>query len=342
MTAGITTTRTLLQRDAEAAKEVENSARFYTFRRGPRPLNGEAGEEVLERVHELNGNYVHSFMWELIHNKTDNVFTPLMSFEMSTGHSRPGTTVHASLTDAHALALWDKMLSSLRVRPVVDAKPVAATPDAAEVPLGTWADASERCPQTGWWECLDGGDGIDIVGGRQQFYRKGESMAQATQMMPATPGQRLTGQRPTLTSKIPTSWKLVDRRQTARPIAPAAPMPLSSTPVDDVPSAAADQVDAQPDAMTAPGTSADNGMACPASGWWRCGDPLALDATRWFARGENLPMAMIPSRLSLLQKLAGASTVTPQPTTWQFIRHDEGRAGSPSNASDDDNAEKPA
>lgn len=117
MIAGITTPKTLLQRDAEASAGDENRSRFHVFRRGARPFNGEAGEEVLERVHEFNGNYGHSFMWELVHNRTDSVFTPLMSFELSTGMGQPGTTVNASLTDAQAIALWDKMLSSLRVRP---------------------------------------------------------------------------------------------------------------------------------------------------------------------------------------------------------------------------------
>lgn len=132
MTAGISTPRTLLERDSAASLGAENDARFHIFRRGSRSLNGEPGEEVLERVHEFNGNYGHSFMWELVRNKTDNVFSPLMSFEMSTGHGEPGTTVNASLTDASALALWEKMLSSLRVRPVVNATPAASrlrTPD---------------------------------------------------------------------------------------------------------------------------------------------------------------------------------------------------------------------
>ncbi len=56
MIAGITIPRTLLQRDAESSTINENRSRFHTFRRGPRPLNGEPGEEVLERVHEFNGN----------------------------------------------------------------------------------------------------------------------------------------------------------------------------------------------------------------------------------------------------------------------------------------------
>jgi hypothetical protein len=153
MIAGITTPRTLLERDAAASIGDENRSRFHIFRRGSRPWNGEPGEEVLERVHEFNGNYVHSFMWELIHNKIDSVFTPLMSFELSTGHGQPGTTVDSSLTDVEALALWDKMLSSLRVRPVVTAKPVAVAP--SEVPLGTLAQSGVACPANGWWRCVD-------------------------------------------------------------------------------------------------------------------------------------------------------------------------------------------
>ncbi|MDL2357787.1 MAG: T6SS immunity protein Tli4 family protein [Pseudomonadota bacterium] len=118
MTAGITTPKTLLQRAAAGAIGDENRSRYHTFRSGPRPFNGAPGEELLERVHEFNGDYGHSFMWELVHNKTDSVFTPLMSMEMTTGNAQPGATVDSSLSDAEALALWDKLLSSLRVRPL--------------------------------------------------------------------------------------------------------------------------------------------------------------------------------------------------------------------------------
>jgi len=139
MTAGITTTEPLLERHERNSAENEYRSRFHTFRAGTRTLNGQAGDELVERVHEFNGNYGHNFMWEAVHNKTDSVFTPDMSFEMSTGHGQPGTTVDSSLTDAEALALWDKMLSSLRVRPVVVAKPVAVAP--VQVPLETLAES---------------------------------------------------------------------------------------------------------------------------------------------------------------------------------------------------------
>jgi hypothetical protein len=335
MIAGITTPRTLLQRDADASDGDENSSRFHTFRRGPRPWNGEAGEEVLERAHEFNGNYCHAFMWELIHNKTDNVFTPLMSFELSTGHSQPGTTVDSSLTDAEALVLWDKMLSSLRVRPVVAAKPVAVAPP--QVALGTWAKANEVCPQTGWWECTDGDKGTAILGGRQQYYRAGEAMAQAIQLMPTTPLQRLTGQQPTFTSKIPSSWKLVSRRQSPRSASAAASMQASIVPVDE----GASLPEAQHAALL-PGAIAESGMVCPASGWWRCVDALATDSTRWFQRGQILPMATVRQQLSLLERLKDMPDLTSQPVAWEFVRHADAAKASQEQEPGSDSADQPA
>ena len=139
MTAGITTSETLLDRHDRTSAGDPYRLRFHLFRRSTRVLAEQAGDELLEREHDLNGNYGHRFMWETAHNKTDSVFTPDMSIEMSTGRNLDGTTVDASLTDAEALVLWDKMLSSLRVRPVLAAKPVAVTP--AKVSFRTLANS---------------------------------------------------------------------------------------------------------------------------------------------------------------------------------------------------------
>ncbi|MYN19959.1 hypothetical protein GTP81_24760 [Rugamonas sp. FT107W] len=43
--------------------------------------------------------------------------------EFDTGHGQPGKPVNSSLSDAEALALWDKISSSLRRRPVGGSKP---------------------------------------------------------------------------------------------------------------------------------------------------------------------------------------------------------------------------
>jgi len=198
MIAGITTPKTLLQRDADAPTINANRSRFHTLQRGARALNGEPGEEILDRVHESNGNYCHSFRWELIRNKTDNVFTPLMSFELSTGNSQPGTTVDSSLTDAHALALWDKMLSSLRVRPVVAAKPVAH----AHVALGTRADSGMPCPASGWWRCMDA-----LAQDSMRSFQHGQILPKTSVQKQQSLLDRLKGT-PDLISK-PTVWEFV-------------------------------------------------------------------------------------------------------------------------------------
>ncbi|MEM8515346.1 hypothetical protein RCH14_004707 [Massilia sp. MP_M2] len=198
--AGITTPRTLLQRDADAPTINANRSRFHSLRRGARAFNGEPGEEILDRVHEFNGNYCHSFRWELVHNKTDNVFTPLMSFELSTGNSQPGTTVDSSLTDAHALALWEKMLSSLRVRPVVAAKTEAIAP--AQAALGTRANSGIACPASGWWRGMDA-----LAQDNSRWFQRGQILPKTSVQKQPSILDRLKGT-PDLTNK-PTVWEFV-------------------------------------------------------------------------------------------------------------------------------------
>jgi len=200
MTAGISTGETLLERHDRTSAGDEFRSRFHLFKRGTRMLNGQAGDELLERVHELNGNYGHKFMWEAAHNRTDNVFFPLMSFELSTGNSQPGTTVDSSLTDAEALALWDKMLSSLRVRPVVVAEPVAATPTQAAI--GTRANSGMACPASGWWHCLNA-----LAQDNTRWFQRGQILPKASLQRQKSILDRLKG-KPGLTSK-PTVWEFV-------------------------------------------------------------------------------------------------------------------------------------
>ena len=323
MTAAIATPKSLLERDDENTIRSSYSSHFHTFRRGPLSIAGQAGEQLLERVSENNGTAGHSFQWEIAHNRKDSVFTPMMSFEMSTGNGRPGKSVQSSLSDAQALVLWDKMLSSIRVRPVRKAKPVAVVP--APAPLGTWANAGDPCPQSGWWECTDGDNGIEILGGRAQFYRKGERMAQATQYVPSSVWQRIGGKRETFTSKIPSPWKLIDRRShprvnTTLELAQALPAPL-----DDVVAHAPPADDVEHENPTVlPGTTSHSGLLCPASGWWLCTESGALDGTRWFARGQQLPPATLLGRPKLLDKIKGAPDVTRRAAPWKLARLDDG------------------
>jgi len=116
-TAGIDHNKTLLQRHSDSDIQKEYSSQFHPLRIGARSLNGITGEEVLQRVDELNGVKLHGFMWESIGNKTD-VYLPSLSLELDTGLGRPGKPVNSSLSDAEAMALWEKISSSLRRRSV--------------------------------------------------------------------------------------------------------------------------------------------------------------------------------------------------------------------------------
>jgi hypothetical protein len=107
----------LLERNAESharAPAILN-LRFTNLRAGPRKVGGFAGEELAEWVVEDNFAIVYGFEWEL-NGTLDNVLVPDITLRMATGKSRRGP-VRSSLAQPAALALWDKILSSVRVRP---------------------------------------------------------------------------------------------------------------------------------------------------------------------------------------------------------------------------------
>ncbi|WP_373990640.1 T6SS immunity protein Tli4 family protein [Duganella sp. BuS-21] len=111
--SGATQYKPLSQREAENSIKQEYWSRFHSLREGPRALAGVMGDEVLERVDEPNGSVLHGFMWESLSKQYDPA-RPLMILELDTGHGQQGRPVNSSLSDAEALALWDKISSSLR------------------------------------------------------------------------------------------------------------------------------------------------------------------------------------------------------------------------------------
>ncbi|KQV89813.1 hypothetical protein ASD15_24165 [Massilia sp. Root351] len=135
-TAGIAHGRTLLQRDADTNFRSEYRWSVHNFRLGDRIVNGIPGQELMDRIREHSGVTGHDFEWEAL-SKKDSVFTPNLGLEMSTGHGRPGAPVQSSLSDVEAIALWDKILSSLRVRPT---RAVPAAAAASQAPVWARAD----------------------------------------------------------------------------------------------------------------------------------------------------------------------------------------------------------
>jgi hypothetical protein len=106
----------LLERHARvhAAAARALGMRFASLRAAPRMIGGLIGDELVERVVEENFAVIFGFRWEVLGTQ-DDVFVPNLTLTMRTGASRDGP-VPSSLSEPAALALWDRIASSIRVR----------------------------------------------------------------------------------------------------------------------------------------------------------------------------------------------------------------------------------
>jgi hypothetical protein len=306
----------LLKRDARVASQrpAWQKPLFTNLRSGKRMIHGIEGDEIITKVNELNFVTVYTFDWEVDGTEHD-VFVPFMHLEASTGHpvhagARP---VISFLGEEALIQLWDKIASSIRVRPTS-----AAAPKQDETPPGSkpggLASAGDICPETGWWECKDGGKDASVAGGQRQFLKKGERIPQALLLQPQTFWDKLRGVQASYQREQPTGWTLIDRRSQARvtsaiPLAAAGfPAGGGHVPVRDHPGSAAPV-----------GCFTSTGVPCPASGWWRCEESDALDGARWFARGEVLPPATFQLARSRLWTGTGAE-VFQRRSRWELLR----------------------
>jgi hypothetical protein len=289
------------------------------IRKGKRTINGIDGEEVVEGGRELNFVNVYLFDWE-VNGTNNNVFVPFMHLEMSTGHpANAGARPVSSFLDEEALIqLWDKISSSIRVRPTSAAPPAKREPPPGPK-LGDAASAGDVCPETGWWQCKDGGPGISVAGGHRQFLKKGQCMPQAVLLQPPTLWDKLRGVQPNHQLDQPTGWTLIDRRSRTR-VAPAIQLAAAGHPAGSGHAPATNP----PGSNAAPGHFAGTGIPCPASGWWRCDDTEALDGTRWFAQGELLPPATFRIPRSGFRIGSAQDEVFQRRSRWQLVREAPG------------------
>ena len=125
--------------------------RIRTLRSGERPLpgfpgsQGLLGQELLMTVpHRSSDQRAHTFIWE--YPGRGSLEAPFLKFELVTGQEES-----VSLTDEQAIALWDAILNSFKVRPVVPGKRSAVEPE----DFARLIASGEKCPQTGYWRCVE-------------------------------------------------------------------------------------------------------------------------------------------------------------------------------------------
>jgi hypothetical protein len=311
--------RSLLTRlaDMDADAGADEMLRVTKLRTGKRDINDVPGEESLERVREFNFATTFGFVWETEGVK-DDPLQPFLSLELHAGISPEpgGKPVDSSLHEDAVLALWEAISSSIRLRP--NGPPASDPP--AEPPgpkLGAAAIAGDICPQSGWWQCREGGPGLDVHGGQVQYIRKGERMPQALLLPRQTLWQKVRRVQPSMESPRLTAWTLVDKRMRPRvtsvvSLAQASPPSVGFEPIGAEPRAAV-------------GTYVRTGETCPASGWWRCEEVHALDGTRWFARGSMLPVATFQVPPGVFGKADGPDVIQRR-SLWQLMRQVEAPA----------------
>jgi len=189
--------------------ENANHPRLKTkyFRRGTRQIHHWVdGFEALSRSpDQADIHGIHDFGLDFQGVPHDSL-KPFAYIGMQTGvaNNAAGAT-KPSLTDEEAIAVWDRITSTIRVRPTgAAAAKTAGTDQPPRVPLGELAATGRTCPQTGMWES---NEPSGTESSRRRYIRAGETMPRVTALGKPSLWQKLKGEAPS--HQLATVWKLV-------------------------------------------------------------------------------------------------------------------------------------
>lgn len=115
-----------LLKEGEAMARAEGHsgayARIKTFRRGPRQLGPWQGSEMLARKPAYKKDTeAHEFYFHSL-GAVNDPLQPQIDIRLDSGVKGNATArTRPSITDEEAVALWDKLIGTIRVRPIVEA-----------------------------------------------------------------------------------------------------------------------------------------------------------------------------------------------------------------------------
>lgn len=185
-------------------------ARTKILRERDRKLSEWDGEEQALRTPAYKDDKsVHDFRFYSTGAVNDRLH-PELDIRLDSGvKGNEKARIDPSLTDEEALALWDKLITTIRLRQPSDATPPKAPP---RIPLASVARTGETCPQTGWWECSEH---HPIEGGPRRLLKAGERMPHAPLLDEPGLWKKLTGVRPI--RPIASTWTLVQYDEDTSP-----------------------------------------------------------------------------------------------------------------------------
>lgn len=175
------------------------------LRRGDRRIHDWVGgfEGLSHTPDQPEAHPIHDFGMDFRGMPSDP-YKPYADIRMQTGvFDNVAGATKATLTDEEAIAVWDRITSTIRVRPTTTTP--AKTADAGpRRPLGELAATGRTCPQTGWWAS---DVAPDKNGGGNQHIKAGDIMPHAVTSGEPSLWQKLKGERPSI--RVATVWKLV-------------------------------------------------------------------------------------------------------------------------------------
>jgi hypothetical protein len=192
--------------DPATPEEKKALAKIKYFRESPREIHDwKTGYELLLRNPDEEGVHSYHDFEVRFTGVPHDPYKPYADIQFQTGvaNNAAGAT-KASLTDEEAIAVWDKITSTIRVRPT-SATPIKSADAGPRLPLGELAATGRSCPQTGWWVP---DEESAIKGSERQHIKKGERMPHVVSQVAPTLWQKLKGEQPV--HRTATVWKLVD------------------------------------------------------------------------------------------------------------------------------------
>ena len=190
--------------------ENPNHIRLQTkyFRRGTRQIHDwvEGFEALSRSPDQADIHGIHDFGMDFQGVPYDPL-KPYADIRMQTGvaDNAAGAT-KPILTDEEAIAVWDKITSTIRVRPTgAAAVKIAGADPQPRRPLGELAATGRSCPQTGMWES---GEASGTENSRRRYIKAGETMPRVTVTGSPSLWQKLKGATPSY--QLATVWKLVE------------------------------------------------------------------------------------------------------------------------------------
>ena len=196
----------LLREQAKASANENGLGAVFAstkiLREQVRQLGNWTGEEIALRTPAYkDAKSVHEFRFYSKGAVHDSL-RPELDIRFDSGvKDNQKASIDPSITDEEALELWDKLISTIRIRKPSDATPT--TP--AKVPLASQSTSGEICPQTGWWEPAGHKEWQNA---KRRFVKSGEPMPPLQLDIAPSFWQKLAGQQST--RQIATTWTLVE------------------------------------------------------------------------------------------------------------------------------------